>query len=60
MTVPDKKLSESGFRMVIAEAYLMFHKVFEDERKVVFYRVLNGKRNYPALMTGLHNDINNN
>ena len=52
--------SESGFRMVIAEAYLMFYKVFEDERKVVFYRVLNGKRNYPALMTGLHNDINNN
>lgn len=60
VTVPDKKLSESGFRMVIAEAYLMFYKVFEDERKVVFYRVLNGKRNYPALVTGLHNDINNN
>lgn len=60
VTVPDKKLSESWFRMVIAEAYLMFYKVFEDERKVVFYRVLNGKRNYPALMTGLHNDINNN
>lgn len=60
VTVPDKKLSEAGFRMIIAEAYLMFYKVFEDERKVVFYRVLNGKRNYPALMSGLYDDINNN
>lgn len=53
VTVPDKKLSEAGFRMIIAEDYLMFYKIFEDERKVVFYRVLNGKRNYPALMNSL-------
>lgn len=58
VTVPDKKLSEAGFRMIIAESYLMFYKIFEGERKVVFYRVLNGKRNYPALINSLHNDIN--
>lgn len=57
VTVPDKKLAEAGFRMIIAEDYLMFYKVFEDERKVTFYRVLNGKRNYPALMNGLRNEI---
>lgn len=57
VTVPDKKLSEAGFRMIIAEDYLMFYKIFEDERKVTFYRVLNGKRNYPALMGNLHNDV---
>lgn len=53
VTVPDKKLSEAGFRMIIAEDYLMLYKIFEYERKVVFYRVLNGKRNYPALMNNL-------
>ena len=57
VAIPDKKLAEAGFRMIIAEDYLMFYKVFEDEKKVTFYRVLNGKRNYPALMSGLHSEI---
>lgn len=57
IAVPDKKLAEAGFRMVIAEDYLMFYKVFETESKVTFYRVLNGKRNYPALMSSLRNEI---
>lgn len=57
IAVPDKKLAEAGFRMIIAEDYLMFYKVFADERKVIFYRVLNGKRNYPTLMSGPHNEI---
>lgn len=57
VAVPDKKLAAAGFRMVITENYLMFYKVFEEERKVIFYRVLNGKRNYSVLMSGLYNDV---
>ena len=52
---PDPKLSKLGFRMIVVEKYLMFYKVFEDEKKITFYRVLNGKTNYPALMNRLYN-----
>ncbi|MBE6846195.1 MAG: type II toxin-antitoxin system RelE/ParE family toxin, partial [Ruminococcus sp.] len=44
VTVPEPKISKMGFRMIVVEKYLMFYKVFEDEKKVIFYRVLNGKR----------------
>lgn len=50
VTVPDKKMAKTGFRMVVIEKYLMFYRVFEDEKNVVVYRVVNGKTNYPALM----------
>lgn len=55
MTVPDAKLAKMGFRMIIVEKYLMFYKIFEDEKKVIFYRVLNGKMNYSTLMYRLYN-----
>lgn len=48
--VPDEKLGKSGYRMVIVGKYLMFYRIFEDEHKVVFYRVLNGARYYPTLL----------
>lgn len=54
VTVPDPKLSKLGFRMIIVEKYLMFYKIFEDEKKILFYRVLNGKTNYPNLMNKLY------
>lgn len=56
VTVPDHKLAKLGFRMIVVEKYLMFYKVFEDEKKILFYRVLHGKRNYPTLMHKLYND----
>lgn len=56
MTVPDPKISKKGFRMVIVEKYLMFYKIFETEKKIIFYRVLNGKINYPSLMHRLYKD----
>lgn len=56
VTVPDLKMSKQGFRMIVVEKHLMFYKVFEDEKKITFYRVLNGKRNYPALMHKLYTD----
>ena len=57
-TVRDEKLAKSGFRMIVVENYLMFYKVFEDEKNILFYRVLNGKRNYPALMQKLNEEYN--
>lgn len=42
--------------MIVIEKYLMFYKVFEKEKKIVFYHVLNGKINYPTLLYKLHND----
>ncbi len=56
VSVPDPKLSKLGFRMIVVEKYLMFYKVFEDEKKVSFYRVINGKTNYPTLMYKLYKD----
>ena len=50
LKIPDDKLSKSEFRMIIIEKYLMFYKVFEDERKIIVYHVFNGTRDYPSLM----------
>lgn len=54
VTVPDKKLSADGYRMVVIENYLMFYKVFKKERQVIVYRVIDGRRNYPMLLAKLH------
>lgn len=56
ITVPEPKMSKVGFRMVIVEKYLMFYKIFEDKKRVIFYRVLNGRTNYPTLMQRLYKD----
>lgn len=56
VTVPDPKMAKQGFRMIVVEKYLMFYRVFEDEKKIIFYHVLNGKRNYPTLMNKLYKD----
>lgn len=50
ITISDNKLAKFEFRMIIVEKYLMFYRIFEDEHKVIFYRVLNGARNYPILL----------
>lgn len=56
ITVPEPKMSKVDFRMVIVEKYLMFYKIFEDGKRVIFYRVLNGRTNYPTLMQRLYKD----
>lgn len=58
VTVPYDKLAKAGYRMIVVENYLMFYRVFDETRQVIFYRVVNGKRNYPMLFTQLHNDFN--
>ena len=56
ISVPDKKLSDFGFRMIVVEKYLMFYKVFDDESKVIVYHILNGKTNYPSMMKKIYFD----
>lgn len=50
VSVPYDRLAKQGYRMIIVEKYLMFYRVFDDEQKVIFYRVLNGTRDYPNLL----------
>lgn len=45
--VPDKKMSELGFRILIIERYLVFYKI--DDDSVYIHRILHGSRNYPSL-----------
>ena len=54
VSIPDKKLSDFGFRMIVIEKYIMFYKVFDDESKVIVYHILNGKTNYPSLMKSIY------
>lgn len=53
--VPDSRLSKAGFRMYIVEKYLMLYKIFEDNKQVLIYRIINGKTDYPTLMNSLYN-----
>lgn len=57
VTVPDSKMAKQGFRIIVVEKYIMIYRIFEDENKIVFYRVLNGKRDYPTLMKKFENDF---
>ena len=45
--VPDKKMSESGFRMLVIDKYLLFYKIYDGEINIL--RVLHGMRDYPKL-----------
>ena len=58
VTVSDMHMAKAGFRMMIAEKYLMIYKVFEDDKKVIFYRIINGKRNYPVFMQRMYSETN--
>lgn len=55
--IPDDKLAKFNIRMIIVEKYLMFYRIFETEHKVIFYRVLNGTRNYPNLLERFAEEI---
>ncbi len=42
-------MSESGFRMIAVNKYLLFYKVYPE--KVDILRVLHGARDYPKLFS---------
>ena len=50
ITVPYEALAKIGYRMTVIEDYLMFYRVFDDEKKIIIYRVLNGKMDYPSIL----------
>jgi len=45
--VPDKKMSESGFRMLMIRPYIALYR--EMNGVIYIYRVIHGARNYPSL-----------
>lgn len=49
--VPDKKMSEGGFRVIVIDKYLLFYKVYDEEINIL--RVMHGARNYPRLFSKL-------
>lgn len=55
MLVPDKKLREAGFRMLIVGKYLLLYKISAGEINVL--RVVHGARDFPRLFERqLNND----
>lgn len=47
--IPDKKLKENGFRVIVIEKYLLFYKIYGEEINIL--RVLRGDRDYPSLFS---------
>ena len=45
--VPDKKMREAGYRMLIIKPYIAFYRVID--QNVYIYRVVHGATNYPVL-----------
>ena len=45
--VPDKKMSEAGYRMLGIKPYIALYRVIG--RNIFIYRVLHGATNYPLL-----------
>lgn len=54
VTVPNERFAKFGYRLIVVEKYLMFYRVFDEETKVLFYRVLNGARDYPSVLRALN------
>lgn len=48
LLVPDKKMSNSGFRMLIIDKYLLFYKIYQEEISIL--RVVHGSKDYPQLL----------
>ena len=47
--IPDKKLREKGFRLIVIDKYLLFYKIYNEEINIL--RVLRGDRDYPSLFS---------
>jgi len=45
--VPDKKMSEAGYRMLGIRPYIAFYRVIDND--IFIYRVLHGTANFPSL-----------
>ena len=45
--IPDKKMSEAGYRMLGVKPYILFYRIIDE--KVFIYRILHGASNYQML-----------
>ena len=45
--VPDNKMREVGYRMLLIKKYIAFYRIID--RNVFIYRVIHGATNYPIL-----------
>lgn len=50
MVYPDPKLSSMKLRRLVVDKYLIFYRVFEVEKYVEIYRVVNGTTNFMQLL----------
>lgn len=57
ITAPDAKLAKMGFRMLIIGNYLMLYRIFDGEKRVIIYRIFNGKTNYPTILKRLNDEL---
>lgn len=51
LLVPDNKIRNSGFRVIVIDKYLMFYKIYEKEISIL--RILHGSKDYPQLFSRL-------
>lgn len=58
LPVPDRKIGESGFRMLIVQKYLLFYKIYGDEINIM--HILHGARDYPMLFSKIDEEDENN
>ena len=54
--VPDKKMSEAGYRMLAIKPYIAFYRIIG--RTVFIYRVIHGTSNYPKLYEKMTQVVN--
>ena len=45
--VPDKKMTDAGYRMLAIKPYIAFYRIIG--RSIYIYRVVHGASNYPTL-----------
>jgi len=53
--VPDKKMREAGYRMLLIKSYIAFYRVIGAD--IFIYRVMHGAVNYPVLYEKMLQEI---
>ena len=56
MIYPDPELSGLELRRLVVEKYLIFYRVFEMEKHIEIYRVINGTTNFIQMLKNFFDD----
>ncbi len=46
----DIRLEKEGYRKALVKNHILFFKVFEEDKKVIVYRIIYGARDYQKLL----------